>query len=117
MKTICDENDLEFIDNYDNVFLTSGEIPASYFQKDKLHLNTYGTRRRLSNINKIISVTKYTPRSNKSTHIQGSHPNQNNTRLQVMDIACHQSSVIFALSEVTVPKNAISTDEAPHGVI
>ena len=80
LKTICDENDLEFIDNHDNFLLASGEMPASYFQKDKLHLNTHGTRRLLSNINKVISVTKYIPRSNKPTHFQGSHPNQNNTR-------------------------------------
>ena len=56
LKTICDENDLEFIDNHDNFLLASGEMPASYFQKDKLHLNTHGTRRLLSNINKVISA-------------------------------------------------------------
>ena len=80
LKTICDENDLEFIDNHDNFLLASGEMPASYFQKDKLHLNTHDTRRLLSNINKVISVTKYTSRSNKPKHFKGSHPNINNTR-------------------------------------
>ena len=38
LKTICDENDLEFIGIYDHFLLAFGEMPASYFQKDKLQL-------------------------------------------------------------------------------
>lgn len=80
LKTICDENDIEFIDNYDSFLLTSGEMPASFFQHDKLHLNVHGTRRLLSSINKVITVTKYTPRLYKPKPSQGSHMNRNNPR-------------------------------------
>ena len=38
-KSLCDENDIEFIDHYQNFLFASDEIPASYFWKDKIHLN------------------------------------------------------------------------------
>ena len=80
LKTVCDENGIEFIDNYDSFLLTSGEMPSTFFQDDKLHLNNQGTRMLLSCINKVITVTKYTPRHYKSNPPRGSYMNRNNSR-------------------------------------
>ena len=65
LKTICDENDIEFIDNYDSFLLVSGEMPSTFFNHDKLQLNNQDTRRLLSCMNKVITVTKNTPRQPK----------------------------------------------------
>ena len=50
LKSIFEENNLQFIDNYDRILLASGEMPESYFQHDKTHLNVSGTRKLLTNI-------------------------------------------------------------------
>ena len=34
LKNICDENDIEFIDNYDSFLHASGEMPHFFFQND-----------------------------------------------------------------------------------
>ena len=56
LKDICNENDIEFIDNYDSFLLASGEMPDSYFHPDKLHLKVLGTQKLLSNFEKVQSV-------------------------------------------------------------
>ena len=43
LRQLCDTCETEFIDNYDSFLLASGELPESYYLKDKLHLNNYGT--------------------------------------------------------------------------
>ena len=48
--------DVEFIESYDNFLLASGELPDSYYQQDKLHLNKYGTKKLLSNIDNVHRV-------------------------------------------------------------
>ena len=80
LKTICNQNDIEFIDNYDSFLLASGEMPSTFFDHDKLNLNNQGTRRLLSCINKVITVTKYTPRPYKPKPPRGSFINRNNPR-------------------------------------
>ena len=47
---------MEFVENYQNFLLASGEIPESYYSSDKVHLNNYGTRKLLSNIDKVHRV-------------------------------------------------------------
>ena len=56
LKELCAENDLEYIDNFEGFLLASGEIPETYFDNDKTHLNLSGTRKLLSNINKVCKV-------------------------------------------------------------
>ena len=80
LKTICDKNGIEFIDNYDSFLLASGEMPSTFFQHDKLHLNNEGTRRLLSSINWHITVMKYTPRPYKPKPSHGPYINRNNSR-------------------------------------
>ena len=58
LKSICDENCLQFIDNYDKFLLASGEMPESYFHSDKVHLNVAGTKKLFSNIDAVHRVTK-----------------------------------------------------------
>ena len=57
LKAICEENDIQYIDHYNSFLLASGEMPESYFHKDKLHLRIPGTQKLLSNINKIHTIT------------------------------------------------------------
>ena len=58
LKALCDENNYEFI-NYFNCFLfASGELPATYFNQDELHLNTNGRQKLLSYVDKMCKVTR-----------------------------------------------------------
>ena len=52
LKSLCEENDIEFVNNFDSFLFASGEIPATYFSRDKIHLNVNGTRKLLSNLDK-----------------------------------------------------------------
>ena len=79
LKDICNENDLQFIDNYDSFLLASGEMPESYFYGDKLHLNASGTRRLLSNIDKVHNINRNSPRNDHTISSQGVCP-RGNTR-------------------------------------
>ena len=58
LKALCDENNIEFINNFNCFLFASGELPATYFNPDKLHLNTNGTRKLLSNVDKMCKVTR-----------------------------------------------------------
>ena len=62
---------MEFIENYDNFLLASGELPDSYYQQDKLHLNKYGTKKLLSNIDNVhrVSAQVQPSGSNKPTYM------------------------------------------------
>ena len=58
LRSLCAENDTEFIDNYQNFLLASGEIPSSYFWTDKLHLNQHGTRKSVTDIDKTCKIKR-----------------------------------------------------------
>ena len=58
LKSLCDENDLEFIDHFDSFSLATGEIAETYFYSDKTHLNVSGTRKFLANIDTVCKVAK-----------------------------------------------------------
>ena len=76
LKSFCDENNVEFIDNYNKFLFASGGMPESYFQNDKVHLNVSGTRRLLSNIDTVHSVTKTFPSSSHKRPSHGFRPNR-----------------------------------------
>ena len=57
LRQLCDACDTKFVENYQNFLLASGELPESYYSRDKAHLNNYGTRKLLSNIDKVHRVT------------------------------------------------------------
>ena len=56
LKALCAENDLEYINHFDGFLLASGEIPETYFDSDKTHLNMSGTRKFLRNIDSLCNV-------------------------------------------------------------
>ena len=58
LQSLCADNAVEFVDNYNSFLLASGEIADIYFHKDKVHVNTEGTRRLLCNIDKLHRVTR-----------------------------------------------------------
>ena len=68
LKSLCAENNTEFIDHYQNFLLASGEIPASYFWTGKLHLNQHGIRKLITDIDRTCKI--------KRVHV----PNQNRYR-------------------------------------
>ena len=61
LRSLCAENDTEFVDNYQNFLLASGEIPASYFWKDKVHLNQHGTIKLVTSIDRVCKIKGSTP--------------------------------------------------------
>ena len=56
LRQLCDGCGMEFVENYQNFLLASGEISESYYSRDKVHLNSYGTRKLLSTIDKVHRV-------------------------------------------------------------
>ena len=58
LQSLCADNAVEFVDNYNNFLLASGEIADTYFCKDKVHINTEDTRRLLCNIDKLHRDTR-----------------------------------------------------------
>lgn len=58
LQSLCADNAVEFVDNYNGFLLASGEIADIYFHKDKVHINTEGTGRLLRNIDKLHRVTR-----------------------------------------------------------
>ena len=59
LKSWCDENDVEYIDQKSDSFsLATGEIAETFFNSDKTHLNASGTRKFLANIDTVCKVTK-----------------------------------------------------------
>ena len=53
LKSLCDAYEVEYVDNFKSFLLASGEIPDSYFLSDNVHLNSFGLRKLLSNINRV----------------------------------------------------------------
>ena len=68
LKALCAENNIGYIDNFDGFLLASGEIPETYFDNDKPHLNVPGTRKLLSNINKVCKVKNSDNQPARSGH-------------------------------------------------
>lgn len=58
LMSLCEDNAVEFVENFDSFLLASGEMPKSYFNDDKVHINTGGTRRLLTNIDRLHQVTR-----------------------------------------------------------
>ena len=58
MQQLCDTYEIEFIENYNVFLLAWGELPKSYYTKDKVHLNNLGTKKLLLSIDKVHHTTK-----------------------------------------------------------
>ena len=58
LKSLCEEMNIDFTNDFDSFLFAPGEIPAAYFARDKIHLNVNGTRKFLSNIDKICKVSR-----------------------------------------------------------
>ena len=57
LKTVCETKNVEFVDHYNGFLLASGDIADSYYHRDKLHPNTFGTRKLLRNLDAVHRVT------------------------------------------------------------
>ena len=85
LKSLCEVNNIEFANNFDNFLFASGEIPATYFGRDKIHLNVNGTKKLLSNIDKLCKVTRpdsqtQTLHSNRNHRYGGGRPRPQGAR-------------------------------------
>ena len=58
LRSLFEENDIEFVNHYDGFLLASGEMPDLYFLRDNVHFNAFGTRKLLYNIDKLHKITK-----------------------------------------------------------
>ena len=45
LKSLCEEMNIDFTNNFGSFLFASGEKPAAYFARDKIHLNVNGTRK------------------------------------------------------------------------
>ena len=43
LKSLCEDNGIEFVHHFERFLLASGELPDSYFKRDKIHPNFNGT--------------------------------------------------------------------------
>ena len=57
LKTLCATKDIEFIDHYNGFLLAPGDTADSYLYKDKLHPNSFGTKKLLKNSVAVYQVT------------------------------------------------------------
>ena len=57
LKTLCDAQDIDVVDHYNGFLFASGDIADSNFHKDKLHSNSFGTRKLLRNLYAVHRVT------------------------------------------------------------
>ena len=108
LKSLCEENDIEFINNFDNFMYASGELPKTYFKKDKIHLNYNGTMKLLSNIDNSIKVT------NQDFNIKHRHLENISKLLDTGqahelagDLVQTLNCVLFSLNVAIVHKNVI----------
>ena len=66
LKSLYDENDLEYIDHFDGFLLATGEIPEADFHNDKTHINLSRTRKFLLNIDAVCKVTNLVNRTEQA---------------------------------------------------
>ena len=57
LKTLCATKDIECIDHYNGFLLAPGDMADSYLHKDKLHPNSFGTKKLLKNSLAVYQVT------------------------------------------------------------
>lgn len=58
LKSLCADNAVEFVENYDSFLLANGDMPDSYYYNDKVHISATGTRRLLNNISELHQITR-----------------------------------------------------------
>ena len=58
LKSLCEAYEIDYIDNYGDFLHASGDIPDSYYMRDKIHLNSYGLKKLLSNINRVHHIVR-----------------------------------------------------------
>ena len=58
LRSSCADNAVEFVENYNSFLLATGELPDTFFYKDKVHINALGTRRLLTNLDKLHQITR-----------------------------------------------------------
>ena len=86
---------IDFTNNFDSFLFAFGEIPAAYFARDKIHSNVNGTRKFLSNIDKICKVSRpasqiQTFPSNRKFQFGGGRPSSHAGRgPHSLTIFCH----------------------------
>ena len=69
LKTICEAYEVEYIENFKSFLLASGEIPASYYQSVKVHLNNFWLRRLLSNVDRVHAIMCKSPAKSNDRQI------------------------------------------------
>ena len=75
LRSLCSDNDIVFIDHFGGFLLASGELPSTYFMKDKTHPNASGTRKLLQSIDKHCKITRSSePQSTPLTSRQHTRP-------------------------------------------
>ena len=58
LKSLCADNAVEFVENYDSFLLANGQLVDSLYLKDKLHINAAGTTKLLNHINELHQIVR-----------------------------------------------------------
>ena len=58
LKSLCADNAVEFVENYDSFLLANGQLVDSLYLKDKLHINAAGTGKLLNHINELHQIVR-----------------------------------------------------------
>ena len=57
LRTMCEDQGIDFVDSYNGFLLASGDLADSYFHRDKVHPNSFGIKKMLKNIDVLHRVT------------------------------------------------------------
>ena len=75
LKSLCADNAVECVENYDSFLLANGKLVDSFYNNDKLHINTAGTRKLLNNINELHQIVCTHPNQRYHKNRPGFHRN------------------------------------------
>ena len=75
LKSLCADNAVEFVENYDSFLLANGKLVDSFYNNDKLHINTTGTRKLLNNIKELHQIVCTHPNQRHRKNRPGFHRN------------------------------------------
>lgn len=76
LKALCQDKNIEFVDHYNGFLLASGDVADSYFQRDKVHLNSHGVRKLLQNLDTVQKVTEYGAKTDNAGPIKRNQYNR-----------------------------------------
>ena len=105
LRTLCEDQNIDFVDSYNSFQLASGDLADSYFHRDGVHPNSFRIKKMLKKT--LMSITgsqllvlalSLLVQSGGETHIKPNHI----ILLKVQTFTIDQNTVIFVVGRVTI---------------